>query len=192
MKRKINILVLAIITFCINVYNCNASPFNNKTAVAIGKNYSDGTSSVEHAQEAYTSYYNMGISSKLITNPNTSNLNSSHSNGTKYLESGIVYFAGHASYAQIVYTDVIVNYLSGGGGLYIGIIDFDNTKSALVTFAGCNTASNGNDNITYKTYVSGAKATIGWTTDLNISSYKNWNKRFHDKIETKTESIVRW
>lgn len=188
--KKIFLFMLFVTVYFINLDVCFANPHNNKTSVSIGKSYSDGSSSIAHAQEAYTSYYNMGLTSKLITNPTISNLNLSHSNGRKYLESGIVYFSGHAGTGNMNYNDVLVYMFSGSGNSYISMIDFNNSYSALVTFGGCDTAGDGDDNITYATYASGATTTMGWTTALNINSYENWNKRFHDKIETKTTSVL--
>ena len=182
-------LLLTTVFFTTNVYAWYI-PSNNKTALAVGATYSDGISSVNNANDAYSTYNAMGLTSKKITSPSSSNLTGSHANGTPYLQSGIVYLNGHADYYSMEFPNsVYITKSSSISGSSIGIGYYDNTKTALIEFAGCNTASNGSNNITKYGNDQGANITIGWTTELNVASFVNWNTRFNDKIQTKTTSV---
>lgn len=181
-------LLLTVVFFTNNVYAWYV-PSNNKTALAVGATYSDGVSSVNNANDAYSTYNAMGLTSKKITSPTASNLTGSHSNGTPYLQSGIVYLNGHANSSLMEFPNSIyIKKNSTISGSNIGIGYYDNTKTALIEFAGCQTA-NGDNNITKYGNDQGANITIGWTTDLSVGSFVNWNTRFNDKIQTKTTSV---
>lgn len=63
----------------------NAStPYGNKTALSVGVEYSDGTSGVDHSNNSYGTYVDMGLTTKKINSTTASNMTGTHSNGTKY------------------------------------------------------------------------------------------------------------
>ncbi len=191
MKKINKYLIIITITILLSTRVNASSPYNNKTSLSVGVSYSDGTSSVTHANYANSTYSSMGLTTKKITNTTTSNLLSTHSNGTKYLESGIVYLIGHAGYNNISFlNNIVISSSNSTTGSLIGIGSFDNSKTALITFAGCETALQSEYNIARFAYESGAKISMGWTTELNIGSYKNWNIRFNDLIKDKTTSVL--
>ena len=71
-------LLLTVVFFTNNVYAWYV-PSNNKTSLAVGAIYSDGVSSVNNANDAYSTYNAMGLTSEKITLPTASNLTGSHS-----------------------------------------------------------------------------------------------------------------
>lgn len=183
--------VVLTILLMLNFEVCNALPNGNKTAISVGVRYNWSESGVPHAEDSHETYSNMGLSSKLITSPTYANLMASHSNGTKHMESGIIYLVGHSGYTNVSFLDnLIVAWFDESFGTTVGIRSFNNSKTAFTTFAGCLTASQGDNNITYKTFENGTRTTMGWTTDLNIASYENWNERFNNKIEDKSTSVL--
>lgn len=168
-----------------------ALTYNNKTSLSVGVDYGDGTSGVDHATNSYNTYKNMGLTSKLITNTTESNMKSSHNNGTHYLESGIVYLVGHSSYMSMSFINgVTIDRTSSSMGADLGIGMYNNNKIAFMTIAGCQTAKDNVTNIAKSAYDYGTKIVLGWKTDLNISSYKNWNKRFNEIIKDKKTSVL--
>lgn len=71
-------LLLTVVFFTNNVYDWYV-PSNNKTALAVGATYSDGVSSVNNANDAYSTYNAIELTSEKITSPTASNLTGSHS-----------------------------------------------------------------------------------------------------------------
>ena len=193
--KKAKIIILGIAVLFLNSIVTASTPYSNKTALSIDVDYADGTSGVDQATNSYDTYTSMGLTTKKITNTTGTNVQGKHSNGTKYLESGIIYLVGHSEYAGMTFinnvriTSSTYNIDTDAKHIY-GIRNYDNTKTSMITFAGCNTAQAGEDNLALLTYGSGTKITMGWTTDLNIASYKNWNKRFNEKIKDKSTSAL--
>ncbi len=193
--KKTKIIMLGVAVLFLNNIVTASTPYNNKTALSIGVDYADGTSGVDQATNSYDTYTSMGLTTKKITNTTGTNVQGKHSNGTKYLESGIIYLVGHSEYAGMTFinnvriTSSTYNIDTDTKHIF-GIRSYDNTKTSMITFAGCNTAQAGEDHLALLTYGSGTKITMGWTTDLNIASYKNWNKRFNEKIKDKSTSAL--
>lgn len=137
----------------------------------------------------------MGLSyQKKITSPTISSIKGSHSNGTAYLNSGIVFMSGHGN------KDLMAFNKSGGSEFYIkanttttsssiGIGNYVNASNALIVFAGCETAK-GSSNISSYVVNKGAKISIGWTTSVNANSHTNWLKRFNNKIKDKSTTVA--
>lgn len=192
MKKSLVFFGTILLLFCNSEKILAATPYNNKTALSVGVKYSDGTSGVDHSNNSYGTYVTMGLTTKKLNSTNATNIISSHSNGTKYLESGIIYLVGHANRMAMSFdNNVTIDYSKLTDSPSVGIRSFNNSKSAFVTFAGCNTALPGAEyNITELTQANGAKITMGWKTDLNIASYKNWNSRFNEIIKDKNTSVL--
>ncbi len=190
MKKVLKDLLFIIILFIISVYcstNVYASPANNKTAFVVGKDYG-GESSIDTANNAHSAYKNMGLNSFMIDSPTVTNITAEHTHNKPFLESGIIYFNGHATSNNMNFGNVLITKKNTISKTEVGIGYYDNTKTAFVEFAGCNTAS-GTNNITKYTSDQGARITMGWTSDLNRASFVNWNKRFNSKIKDKTTSV---
>ena len=191
MIKKIIVLLTIVVLLNINICVNASTPYNNKTALAVGVDYQNGTSSTAHANNSYNAYNYMGLTTKKITSTTISNMTSSHSNGTPYLESGIVYLVGHAGFNNMQFiNNVVVDKNLTIFGSTIGIQYYDNSRTALITFAGCETAKQGEANIALTAYAAGTAISMGWKTDLSIFSYENWNSRFNNKIKDKTTSTL--
>lgn len=194
MKKILKMLVFFLsLLLILSLFNDNVyawyTPSNNYTALAVGAYYNSSVSSINNATDAYSTYNAMGLTTMKITSPTLSNLTGAHSNGVPYLQSGIIYFNGHATSFAMLFPDnvnIIANNIISGSNIGIGY--YDNKKTAFIEFAGCQTAK-GTDSIAEYANDQGANITMGWTTDLNISSFVNWNTRFNDKIQTKTTSV---
>ena len=193
MKKKFTKLTLFItvllLIFSITINVHAITPSNNKTTYSIGAKYSD-INTTAHATYAHNSYATMGMSyTKLNTAPTASNLQGSHPNNVSLINSGIVYISGHANYNGFVFPNVNLLWQTYSSGNTVGIGSFNNNpKTALYVMGGCKTAY-GNNSITEFVVAQGAAMAIGWTTDLAVGSYENWNKRFQDKIKDKTTSV---
>lgn len=190
MKKTFKNLLFVFTLLIISIYfstNVYASPANNKTAFAVGADYGDA-SSIGNANNAYSAYKSMGLNSFMLDSPTVTNITAEHTHNKPFLESGIIYFSGHGSPEMMDFPSVDVTKQNIITRNRVGIGYYDNTKTAFVEFAGCNTAK-GTSNITKYTNDQGARITMGWTTDLNRASFVNWNKRFNSKIKNKTTSV---
>ena len=103
---KCTLVFVAMILCANNVYAWYI-PSNNRTSLSVGASYSDGVSSTNNANDAYSTYNAMGLTSKKITSTTTTNITGSHSNGTPYLQSGIVYLNGHANSSLMEFSNSI-------------------------------------------------------------------------------------
>ncbi len=190
MRKALNNLLFIFILLIISVYcssNVYASPTNNKTSFVVGADYGNA-SSIANANNAHSTYKSMGLNSFMIDSPTVTNVTGEHTKYKPFLESGIIYFSGHATSDSMKFPSVLITKQNTISGKKVGIGYYDNTKTAFVEFAGCETAS-GTDNIANYTYNQGARITMGWTTELNRASFVNWNKRFNSKIKNKTTSV---
>ncbi|HAB66640.1 MAG TPA: hypothetical protein DCE23_04665 [Firmicutes bacterium] len=191
MKKKIfSIILVLFVAFIIFSDKVCAwyAPSGNNTALVVGASYSDGRNSAEHSNNTYSTYQSMGLTSKKFFNPAIGDLKGKHFPAVSYLESGIIYFSGHGNNHNMNYNTFDISDCSHNGDNYIGIGSYNNSKTAFIEYAGCKTAE-GSSNITeYSQYV-GVNITMGWTTDLYEDSFKNWNKRFNNKIKDKATSV---
>lgn len=196
--KKSKILFLFGVTigvFLITVSNVNAWFTPNKTSFALSGVYSDGLNTSEDANNAHNAYSSMGLSyMKKITSPTISAVKGSHSNGTAYLNSGIVFMSGHGNKDLMAFnksggTEFYIQANTTTVGNYIGIGNYVNASNALIVFAGCETAK-GSSNISSYVVNKGAKISIGWTTSVNAGSHTNWLKRFNNKIKDKSTTVA--
>ena len=132
----------------------------------------------------------MGLdASSKLTSPTTAQFTANHSNGTPRLESGIIFLSGHGNSSVMGFQTVGVRNSTTDSGIYIGIGKYNNFRTALAVFAGCETAA-GSENITKYIVDRGAKISIGWTTSVSAGSHTNWLKRFNDKIKDKSTTVA--
>lgn len=168
-------------------------------AWSVGTDYEDGFifGGVDTSNDAIMAsefYSNMGFNASYAIAPTYHEMRGRFTNGNYRLESAIQFYSGHANHQSVAF-----NHMAQGGdyktGVYYGkdkdtqtgyrfagIESYDLSNVVLITFAGCNTASNGDDNITAKAYRAGAKVTVGWTDAMGATSHSHWLERYNDYL----------
>lgn len=174
------LLILAISTF-INVYaagNC---------AFSAGVGYGDVNMSTA-IKKAATTYGTMGYSSYYATETATySTLNGYFSNGTRRLESDIVFLSGHGTSKQIstLLGQGLIKGSKFGESNYVGTEDISWKNVKMAIFLACQTG-NGDDNLVYDVFRRSGWTTIsmGWRQDISQGSAKEWISNFNSKLAT--------
>lgn len=165
----------------------NISMASGDCAFAVGGSFTDLNieSAVTNAANAHT---NLGYHSYYAKSADYDTLNGYFSNGTRRLESDILFFAGHGSSGSIVAAPGVgvCSYTGRSGFVYTGNINWANTK--LVTIMGCYTGQE-----TSQTYVniahdiftrSGYKSTtLGWRNTIYDVDIVKWSNRYYTKLK---------
>ncbi len=187
-------MVMAILSVAMSQENiCFASPSGNNTAYCVGTDYGDGVNTMSDAITAASLYQSMGLTAYVDVTPTVNSMNSAHANGTKYLESGIVFLSGHGTPSGMRFDymgnggDYAVGVTKGntnynnGNCYYYGLGGFALSDVALYVFAGCNTAT-GTNNLAKWAVDNGARISIGWSAEVGDYSHTLWLERFNDAI----------
>lgn len=147
------------------------------------------------ATNACDLYAIAGYTSNYTTEPTVSIMRGNFQDGTKRIQSDILFFSGHGNTNSVVF-----NFKNKGGNYKTGVYnseDWTSTSSGygyvglkgnmgsvkLITLAACETAS-GTNNITRYAKDQGADAAVGWTTTVGASSHTKWLARYNDKLAT--------
>ena len=164
------------------------------TASVVGCNYGLGNiNTTEIATYVAGRVSNMGYKIFNTNSPTRSILTGQPISGQYFLESDIVYLAGHADNGTMSFYNcggekVGINKINqdrdlGVDGYYVGIGRFNLSKVKFAMLEGCLTAS-GTNNVASQFVNFGAKSSIGWSTEINTFSAKSWLTRFWDKINS--------
>lgn len=164
------------------------------TASVVGCNYGLGNiNTTEIATYVAGRVSNMGYKIFNTNYPTRSILTGQPISGQYFLESDIVYLAGHADNGTMSFYNcggekVGINKINqdrdlGVDGYYVGIGRFNLSKVKFAMLEGCLTAS-GTNNVASQFVNFGAKSSIGWSTEINTFSAKSWLTRFWDKINS--------
>lgn len=165
-------------------------------AFSVGTNY--GLFDVNTSSDATNAcdlYAIAGYTSNYTTEPTVSIMRGNFQDGTKRIQSDILFFSGHGNTNSVVF-----NFKNKGGNYKTGVYnseDWTSTSSGygyvglkgnmgsvkLITLAACETAS-GTNNITRYAKDQGADAAVGWTTTVGASSHTKWLARYNDKLAT--------
>ena len=165
-------------------------------AFSVGTNY--GLFDVNTSSDATNAcdlYAIAGYTSNYSTEPTVSIMRGNFQDGTKRIQSDILFFSGHGNADSVVF-----NFKNKGGNYKTGVYssgDWTSSSSGygyvglkgnmgsvkLITLAACNTAS-GTNNITRYAKDQGADAAVGWTTTVEASSHTKWLARYNDKLAT--------
>lgn len=191
MKKKSLLMMVSILLMV-------SSSFASKPpeAWSVGTDYDDGfffggVNTTEDAITAADFYGGMGFDSDYSIAPTYKEMRGKTKSGTYRLESDIQFYSGHANHQSVAYnheglggeykTGVFYgkNYDTATGYKFAGLSSYDLEGVSLMTFAGCNTASNGDDNIAAKAHQLGAKVTVGWTVPMGASSHSKWLERYN-------------
>lgn len=172
---------------------------NNK-AFSVGANYKDGgifgLGNVDTTGDAKTAadyYGSAGYDSYYTTAPTYQEMRGEFKDGTSRMSSEILFFSGHANntcvafnhnneggkYKTGVYYDE--NFESSKGYKYAGLKSYDISKTKLITFAGCNTATE-DTNLPSVAVDEGVDAAIGWTKKVGSGSHTKWLEHFNDYL----------
>ncbi len=165
----------------------NISMAAGDCAFAVGGSFTDLNieSAVTNAANAHT---NLGYHSYYAKSADYDTLNGYFANGTRRLESDILFFAGHGSTGSIVAAPGVgvCSYTGRSGFVYTGNINWANTK--LVTIMGCSTG--GESTASYKNIAhdiftrSGYKSTtIGWRDTIYDVDIVRWSNRYYTKLK---------
>ena len=165
-----------------------------KTASVVGCNYGLGNiNTTEIATYVAGRVSNMEYQIFNTNAPTRSILTGQPISGQYFLESDIVYLAGHADNGTMSFYNcggekVGINKINqdrdvGSEGYYVGIGRFNLSKVKFAMLEGCLTAS-GTHNVASQFVNFGAKSSIGWSTEINTFSAKSWLTRFWDKINS--------
>lgn len=146
-------------------------------AFSVGAEYSDidTRDAALYAQERYSG---MGYNSYYSTVPNYSILGGYFQNGTRRLESDIVFLDGHANNHSIVFPGCGLQIGGKDGGFYWGTDNFNWRNVKLAVLAGCETAQYG-DSIAYRINWGGATTSVGFIKSASTVAFTQWTKRFN-------------
>lgn len=181
-KSILKIVVIGIVTFLLFTGG-NSSLAAGTCAFSIGANF-DGIDTTEETLKAASYYGQMGYHSFYSTEPTFNMLNGNFSNGTRRVESDILFISGHGrddgKRIRVLQTGVVTGSTSNG---FVGTNNVNWNTTKLVVYAGCLTAKEGeNDHITIDTYRKGADTTLGWHQSIGAISHTKWLNRFNNKI----------
>lgn len=195
MKRnRLITKTLSIFLIIINIMLIPNTAFaDGNTAFSVGTNYDYAVNTSKDAKKACDSYALAGYNSYYSTQPTVDIIKGTFKNGIKRMQSDILFFSGHGNNECMAF-----NYLEQGGKYKTGVyykgdynssngyqyvgINNNMTHVKLVTYAGCETASDNYNNITYLSASKGAKCAVGWTTTVAAGSHSNWLERYNDKL----------
>lgn len=143
----------------------------------------------ETVQQAGQCYANMGYLSIKHPTPTNDILKASY-NGTKVLESDIVFTVGHGGYHHIeVANEVGIKMPTSEPSLknFVNASDFNWRNVKLATFMACKTGqetANENVNIAYYVFKSSnwTTTTMGWRQEIYDVDAKKWSETFHNTL----------
>lgn len=183
MKLKKLLLVSVLITLNVFIVCSNTYAAGN-CAFSAGGSFSD--LNIESAVlTAKNKYASMGYRSYYTTEATTDIINGYFQNGTRRLESDIIFFAGHGNYSKIMQAPNVG--LSSNSDAFLRTHNFDWSKTKLVTIMGCSTGKETSAsfiNIAYDIWVrSGYKnATMGWRDTIYDKDIVSWANRYNSKL----------
>lgn len=140
-------------------------------------------SMVVNSANAYSA---LGYSGAYKINTNFATLTGTYSDGTKCLESKVLFLTGHGNDVgnSLVVSSTGVGIKTGSSNLkYAGVnnINFNNTK--LVTLAGCRTSYN-DSSLAVEIYRRGADNVIGWRQSVFAEELTKWITRYNSKLKS--------
>ncbi len=209
-KRFLTVIFTTFLLLSLTITSFAASA--TRYAYAVGTNFGtsgtntgDFTVNVNNARDCYSGMRN--VVATAITIPTASNLAGNNNGGYPKLASDIVFLNSHAC-AQFMlfdYKNYSGTYKTGiydslvgrcpDGYTMVDIQTLDWSKCDIITFAGCETASAGIDNITYAAYMEGATSAVGFNESIHsrTSSGVKWLQTYNDYLSngyTVNESVA--
>lgn len=146
----------------------------------------DGIDTTQEVLKAKDYYASMGYSSYYTNDPTFSVLNGYFKNGTRRLESDIVFLSGHGDeYGKAIFLKNTGVNFGPTTGNYVGLDSVVWNRVNLITYAACRTAFDPEEdysNIAVVTYRKGAATVVGWRHDLDPSAHSKWLNRYNAKL----------
>lgn len=179
MKKRFLFKILSTFAFFATIGNVSAA--NN--ALLVGANYGN-INTIPDVTNASPKLYALGYTPVSSTSPTISWMKGT-SNGTKRMESSILFFSGHGNSSLMHFykdnsTDSSYDFTITAGSnssSVVGLSSYNMSKVKLAVFAGCETAK-GTSNITKSAYSKGASGSLGWKESIGASSHTEWLKNF--------------
>lgn len=187
-KRIIKIiLIMLILSSSVIFLMANFTFAAGNCAFSAGGNFASKLAVEDAVLNAKTYYSNMGYSSYYSIVPTQSIITGYFKNGTRRLESDIVFLDGHGSYQSIMVSDGVGVGMTRAAELPSLTSDFNWGNTKLVVLLACYTGQDINlRNITYDIWErSGYKnVSIGWKQEIFTNSSTLWANRFNYRLST--------
>lgn len=190
--KLISLGITAITAF--SILHTNALATSSAVGSVVGCNYGFGDINTKPIAEYVSGRLSSSLNFFNVYNtysPTQSILKGQPVSGRYFLESDVVYLAGHANYAIMSWENCNsskvgvrkfnTDFSSSTDGYLVGIGQYDLSKVKFAMLEGCETAK-GTNNITKYFVDQGATASLGWSTEINTFSAKSWLTNFWDKI----------
>lgn len=200
------VLSLVLITASALTMNVFAATTANQYAYSIGCDHGnwawllggyegDFTDNVDYAATCYGMIGSITSSYKNYE-PTVSYMRGNNPDGTRRIASKIVFLNGHANWNCLIHNhnNKDGNYATGiyigddtdstTGYKYVGLNSTDMSTCDHISLVGCSTASNGNNNITWKAVNKGATSALGFTDSITSrsSAGKKWVEKYNDGL----------
>lgn len=192
--RKIFAIILISFTFMFCVTKVSAS--SNAIASVVACKYGFGDINTKPLGEYVTSRLSTSLNFHTVYNtysPTKSILKGETTIDRYFLESDVLYLAGHATKSNIAWEGCTIpkvgirafdtDYSSTEDGYLVGVGQYDLSRVKFVMLEGCDTAK-GTSNISKFFVTKGATTSLGWSTEINTFSAKSWLTRFWDKVSS--------
>lgn len=197
--RITTIFMLCILTLQLHVYAETEYAYSlghdfGKDLWWTNKDYEgDFTMNVDYAN---TTYEKMGYASHKSYNPTYTYISGDNPIGNDRLGSSVIFINGHASYDRIILGDTVDDdkykcgvykgkdfKSSSSGYTFAGLKERDLSKTKLISFVGCKTAST-SDNLCTAAIEAGATTSIGFTGAIHSRNMggPHWLQAFHDAL----------
>lgn len=180
--------MIAFISILLIIANYSSSVLAaGNCAFSAGKG-GNGADMSATTKQAASTYGSMGYNSYYaVDSANCDTLSGYFSNGTKRLESDIVFLTGHGSYYTLSTLPTAgINKYGSVEGRWIGTetINWSNVKLAI--FLACQTGAMDAECLAYDIFQKSGWKTVsmGWRQDITANSADKWSRNFNAKLKT--------
>lgn len=195
MKKK-NIILMAALLGSLTLATENVYAASSAVGSTVGCKYGLGDINTQPLAEYVTSRLSSSLNFFNVYNtysPTKNIITGETTNGRYFLESDVLYFAGHSDNVAMQWKGCTKNPVGirrfhqdvvNEDNVYIvGVGRFNLSRVKFVMLEGCETAK-GDANLAKYFVDKGASSSIGWTTTINTLSGKSWLTNFWDKISS--------
>ena len=196
MMKKMKIFKRISSLLCLIILLIPQTVFASNRAFSVGTNegmYSIDTS--DSATYAANCFATAGYTSNYSIQPTVDILRGTFSDGTRRLESEVLFFAGHANYSNMNWNYLLNDqnpcgiWIGNNGASsstiyrYAGLNDKNLSNTKIAMFFGCNTGNTSNGtNLVSKAGERGADFAIGWKESVGTVAATKWRKAFVNQL----------